>query len=106
MKPLLLASLLWIALSPAAAGAHGGTLHFRGALVETTCETEVMDAQPLAGHLAVRLHACLLPGSPSGRAPTGEAPQVNAALQTVELVGPVAAMAGRRQVEAVTLEYQ
>lgn len=54
-------SLILLSLVPAIAAASSGTLTFRGALVEPTCQSEVLDAVALPpGRVAVRLFDCRL----------------------------------------------
>lgn len=92
-------------LLPAAASASSGTLVFQGALVEPTCQTEVLDAQPRPGQLAVRLYDCQVSFVEALRGQTTASGPHSRQLQTLTLSEPVAALVGRDRVELVTLSY-
>ena len=104
---LLTHSLVLLSFVPALAGASSGTIHFRGALVEPTCQAEVLDTVPGPGHVALRLFDCNAKPATQARAMTaGGERQLRGAMQTLTLSAPMAELAGRAQLEMLTLSYE
>lgn len=101
-------SLLLLSLAPMLAGASTGTLHFRGALVEPTCQAEVLDGASLTGgRVAVRLFDCrATPLSTTRAATVDRRDRVSGSVQTLTLSGPVAQLAGRAQLDMLTFIYE
>lgn len=97
--------ILMSCLIPAAAGASSGTLVFHGAIVEPTCQAEALERQPQPRELTVRLLACRAsPQRPNQGAAEAQV-QYTGPLQSLLLSQPVAELAGREQVELLTLTY-
>jgi hypothetical protein len=102
-------SLILLSLVPALAAASGGTLTFRGALVEPTCQSEVLDAAALPpGRVAVRLYDCrLTPTPPAQQAAHGASPHhITESAAPLTLSPRVAELAGRTEIDTLTFSYQ
>lgn len=110
MKLLVPCTLLAaLAALPLTGSASSGTLHFRGALVEATCQAAV--TQPAATALmptrpdvvALHVHDCRI--APNGGAGSHAVQAKSAQAEPVTLAPMTADMAGTAVVMAVTVSY-